>query len=130
MNKVILVGRLGQDPEMNYSSSGTAICKFSVATTKKIKGQEKTNWHNVVTFGKVAENCNSYLGKGRQVALEGEIDYQQYTAKDGTTKSKTEIIAPTVHFLGVKNEMTNRAPAKQPTPPQNNGGFVPDDIPF
>jgi len=127
MNKVILVGRLGKDPEMTTTNGGMQICKFSVATSEKVKGEEKTNWHNIVTFGKVAENCNAYLQKGRQVALEGKIDYQQYTAKDGSTKNKTEIITPVIHFLGVKSEMKANP---KPTPQQNNGGFVPDDIPF
>ncbi len=125
VNLVVLVGRLGQDPKVTTANSGTTVCKFSVATSKKFKGEEKTAWHNVTCFGKVAENCGKYLAKGRQVALEGELDYQTYTGKDGTEKHRTEVITHVVHFLGLKDG----SPTKE-TPKVKVENFVAEDIPF
>lgn len=105
VNKVILVGRLGQNPEVRYTPSGAAVANFSVATNeswtdKSGQKQERTEWHKVVVWGKLAELCNQYLAKGRQVYLEGRLQTRQWQDKDGQTKYTTEIQAQTVQFLG------------------------------
>lgn len=105
VNKVILVGRLGQNPEVRYTPSGAAVANFSVATNeswtdKSGQKQERTEWHRVVVWGKLAELCNQYLAKGRQVYLEGRMQTRQWQDKDGQTKYTTEVQAQTVQFLG------------------------------
>jgi single-strand DNA-binding protein len=105
VNKVILVGNLGKDPEVRYTPSGQAVAKFPVATTdnwtdQSGNRQEKTEWHNVVVWGKQAENCGQYLSKGRQVYLEGSIRSRSYDDKDGNKRYITEIVAQRVQFLG------------------------------
>ncbi len=105
VNKVILVGRLGQNPEMRFTPSGAAVANFSVATNENWtdKGgqkQERTEWHRIVAWGKQAELCNQYLSKGRQVYLEGRLQTRQWQDKDGQTKYSTEIHANVIQFLG------------------------------
>jgi single-strand DNA-binding protein len=105
VNKVILIGRLGQAPEVRYTASGAAVANFSVATNeswvdKSGQKQERTEWHRVVVWGKLAELCNQYLAKGRQVYLEGRLQTRQWQDKDGQTKYTTEVQAQTVQFLG------------------------------
>ncbi|MBC7692775.1 MAG: single-stranded DNA-binding protein [Methylotenera sp.] len=105
VNKVILVGRLGQNPEVRYTPSGAAVANFSVATNeswqdKSGQKQERTEWHKVVVWGKLAELCNQYLQKGKQVYLEGRLQTRQWQDKDNQTKYTTEIQAQTVQFLG------------------------------
>lgn len=105
VNKVILIGRLGQNPEIRYTPSGAAVANFSVATheswtDKSGQRQEKTEWHRIVVWGKTAENCNQYLAKGRQVYVEGRLQTRQWQDKDGQTKYTTEVQAQTVQFLG------------------------------
>jgi single-strand DNA-binding protein len=105
VNKVILVGRLGQNPEVRYTPSGAAVANFSVATNeswtdKSGQKQERTEWHKVVVWGKLAELCSQYLTKGRQCYLEGRLQTRQWQDKDGQTKYTTEIQAQTVQFLG------------------------------
>jgi single-strand DNA-binding protein len=106
VNKVILVGNLGRDPEVRYLPSGQPVANFSVATSESYNDrsgnrQERTDWHNIVVYGKQAELCGQYLKKGRQVYIEGRISYRQYEAKDGSGKRYvTEIVAQRVQFLG------------------------------
>ena len=105
VNKVILVGRLGQNPEVRYTPAGAAVANFSVATNeswtdKNGQKQEKTEWHRIVVWGKLAELCNQYLIKGRQVYLEGRLQTRQWQDKDNQTKYTTEINAQTIQFLG------------------------------
>src|SRR3954464_5694005 len=105
VNKVILIGRLGQNPEVRYTPSGAAVANFSVATNeswmdKSGQKQERTEWHKVVVWGKLAELCNQYLAKARQVYLEGRLQTRQWQDKDGQTKYTTEVQAQTVQFLG------------------------------
>lgn len=109
MNKVILVGRLGQDVELRYTPGGNAVANLSVATTEvwndKEKGrQEKTEWHRVVVFGKQAENCNIYLKKGREVSIEGKIQTREWETKTGEKRHSTEIVAENVQFIGGRGE--------------------------
>jgi single-strand DNA-binding protein len=98
MNKVILVGNVGQEPETNETANGT-VTKFSVATSKKYKGEEKTSWHNIVTFNKLSELCTQYVKKGMKVAIDGTLSYNTWEDSEGNTKYKTEIIANEVQFL-------------------------------
>jgi single-strand DNA-binding protein len=110
VNKVILVGRLGKDPEMRYSQSQMAIASFSLATGEKRKDGasgnwiDHTEWHNVVTFGKTAELCNNYLKKGREVYIEGKISTRKWQDKEGKDRWTTEIIASNVQFIGGKGD--------------------------
>ncbi|MGO9452706.1 MAG: single-stranded DNA-binding protein [Candidatus Binataceae bacterium] len=106
VNKVILIGNLGRDPEVRYLPSGNPVANFSIATSDSFTDrngakQERTDWHNIVVYGKQAESCGQYLKKGRQVFIEGRISYRNYEAKDGSGKRYvTEIVAQRVQFLG------------------------------
>lgn len=108
LNKVMIIGNLGRDPEVSYTPSGLAITKFSVATTDvrvdRNSGErtERTEWHRITVFGKNAENCGRYLAKGRQVYVEGRLQTSSYE-KDGITRYSTDIIANQVTFLGGRN---------------------------
>lgn len=142
VNKVLLVGNLGKDPEVRFTPTGRAVCTFSLATSEQWKTdtgpQERTEWHNIVVWGKSAENCGQYLKKGRQVYVEGAIRSRSYDAKDGTKRSVTEIVTQRVQFLGVKPTGTGS------TAQDNTDGFsgsegadfpdapgvTGDDIPF
>jgi len=108
VNKVILVGNLGSDPEAKTFDSGTTNCKFSMATSEKFKDksgekQEKTTWHNVIVWGAMANPCEKYLKKGSKVYIEGKIDNRSYE-KDGEKKYITEVIAQSVQFLDSKSQ--------------------------
>lgn len=116
VNKVILVGRLGQNPEMRYTPSGAAVANFSVATNetwvdKSGQKQERTEWHRIVVWGKTAELCNQYLAKGRQVYVEGRLQTRQWQDKDGQTKYTTEVQAQTIQFLGSAGQQPMDRPA-------------------
>jgi single-strand DNA-binding protein len=106
VNKVILVGNLGKDPEMRVTAQQMAICRFSLATGERIKkeGQwvDHTEWHNVVVFGKSAENCGRFLKKGSQVYIEGRIRLNKWQDKEGKDRYTTEILADSVNFIGSK----------------------------
>lgn len=104
MNKVILIGRIGKDPEVRYSQDGKQITSFSMATSRKYNGEEKTQWHNIVAFGKLAEICGQYLNKGKQIMIDGEISYGQWEDKEGNKRYKTEIIAQSMEMLGGKQK--------------------------
>lgn len=104
INKVILLGNLGRDPETRHTQSGTAVCTLSVATSRRQKSQsgqfeDKTEWHRVTVWDKRAEVCAKYLAKGRQVYVEGRIETRQYE-QDGVKKYATDIIAHEVKFIG------------------------------
>lgn len=109
LNKVMLIGRLGRDPEIRYSQQGTAVVNFSIATseqwTDKNTGdrQEKTEWHRIVVFGKQAEICEKYLSKGSQIYIEGRLQTRNYE-KDGQTHYITEIVVNNFQFLGGKQD--------------------------
>ena len=105
VNKVILVGNLGNDPDMKYTQGGMAICTLSLATTSVRKDkdgnqQERTEWHRVKLFGKLGEIAGEYLKKGRQVYIEGSIRYDKFTGQDGQEKYITEIVANEMQMLG------------------------------
>ncbi len=131
VNKVILIGNLGADPEIRYTPSGMAVCRLSVATSRRFTDkqgnrQEETAWHRVDAWGKLAEICSQYLSKGRQVYIEGRLKYGSYE-KDGVKHYTTDIIAENLQMLGGPG---NRLQEPEPgfAPPE--GGVPEDDIPF
>ncbi len=109
INKVILVGNLGNDPDTKYTQGGMAVTRISLATTSVRKDregnkQERTEWHRVVFFGKLGEIAGEYLRKGSQVYVEGEIRYDKYTGQDGVEKYSTDIVADEMQMLGGRGE--------------------------
>jgi single-strand DNA-binding protein len=105
LNKVLLIGNLGKDPEVRFTPGGRAVARFPVATSEvwndqEGQRQERTEWHNVVVWGKQAETCGQYLAKGRQVFLEGSVRSRQYDDKEGNRRYITAVIAQRVQFLG------------------------------
>ncbi|PEN07648.1 single-stranded DNA-binding protein [Longimonas halophila] len=105
VNKVVLVGRLGQDPELKYTNSGTAVCTFSVATNDSYTNRDgervdTTEWHNIVVWGRLAEICDEYIDKGQQVYLEGQLQTRSWEDRDGNKRYRTEVKAQDVVFLG------------------------------
>ena len=138
INKAILVGHLGADPEIRYTSSGQGVGNFNIATSERRKDrdgnfQDRTEWHRIVVWGKLAELCKEYLSKGRQVFVEGRIQTRQWEDKEGQKRYTTEIVAQNVQFLGSAGERSASPTASQPSPsepsmPEALGGD--DDIPF
>lgn len=121
VNKVILIGRLGQNPELKYTNNGTAVCTFSIATNNSYTNRDgervdTTEWHNIVVWGRLAEICNEYLDKGRQVYLEGSLQTRSWEDRDGNTKYKTEVKARDVVFLG---DTSGRRSTSDSSTPQN-----------
>ncbi|MCW9049158.1 MAG: single-stranded DNA-binding protein [Deltaproteobacteria bacterium] len=109
VNKVILVGNLGKDPELRYTPSGTAVATFSIATTERYKDregnrQEKTEWHNIVAWRQLAEICGKYLHKGKQVYIEGKIQTRSYDDRDGNKRYITEIVVDQMQMLGSRDD--------------------------
>jgi len=108
MNRAIIIGRLGKDPEIKYTTEGQPICNFSIATSERWKSKsgekvEKTEWHNCTAFGKLAEICEKYLTKGSQIYVEGKIQTNSYEAKDGSGKRySTKINVREMKMLGGK----------------------------
>lgn len=149
VNKAIIVGTLGKDPEVRKTPNGNSVASFSVATNEKFNDkqgqkQEKTEWHNIVVWGKVADLCGQYLSKGKSVYLEGKITTRSWDDNQGQKKYMTEIVASTVQFLssgGQQQQGYQQAPQQAPQQPQQNfnqqqqGFQAPepikqDDLPF
>jgi len=157
VNKVIIVGNLGKDPEVRYMPSGSAICNITVATSRQWKDktsgerQEETEWHRVALFDRLAEIAGEYLKKGRPVYIEGRLKTRKYTDKDGVEKYTTEIVASEMQLLGGRegggggggDDMGSPAPAPRSAPAprapaaskpaaKSSTGFddMDDDIPF
>jgi len=139
INKAILVGNLGRDPEVRYTPGGTAVANFTVATTERWKDKttgemkEQTEWHRIVAWGRLGEICGEYLSKGRQVYIEGRIQTRTYE-KDGATHYITEIVAQEMQMLGTTNAGDSYRPAKTDAAPEYSGPPLPEDndsdIPF
>lgn len=146
VNKAIIIGNLGKDPELRYTSSGTAVARFSVATSESWNNkqtntkEERTEWHNIVVWGKMAELCGEYLKKGRSVFIEGRIQTRSWDDKEGKKRYTTEIVANNVQFLGGSkgersSSMSESSGAEDfgmpPEAPEAGGAFSADDeIPF
>lgn len=145
INKVILIGRLGRDPEMKYTSGGTPFCRFSIATddnwTDKGSGekQERTEWHSIVVWDRLAEICNQYLTKGRLVYIEGSLQTREWDDKEGVKRKTTEVRARDMVMLGGgggggEGGMPSRSDSGggPSSGPSGGGGsaITDDDIPF
>ncbi|MBI5644176.1 MAG: single-stranded DNA-binding protein [Deltaproteobacteria bacterium] len=144
VNRVFLIGFLGNDPDVRYTPDGTAVANVNLATseTRNKNGQKetKTEWHKVVAFGKVAEICGEYLAKGRQVYIEGKLQTRSWEDKDGNKRAATEIVANTVRLLGKKDDAPKsskadsprEASSSQPAPAEDGPDWndAPDDVPF
>lgn len=109
LNKVMLIGNLGKDPEVRYTTSGQAVASFSVATSEKFKNrngemEERTEWHNVVLWGRQAEVAGEYLAKGRTVFIEGRLQTRKWQDKDGKDRYSTEVVGDRMQMLGGKGE--------------------------
>lgn len=108
-NKITIVGHLGRDPELSFTTQGTAACKMSVATSEKRKDrngeqQEFTTWFRVTVWGRQAELCNEYLAKGRQVYIEGRLRQEEYTDREGNQRTSLEVNATDVQFIGSRSD--------------------------
>jgi single-strand DNA-binding protein len=146
VNKVILIGNLGRDPEVRYASSGTAVCNFTMATSRTFKDKQgerkdETEWHRVVAFGRTAEVCGEYLKKGSQVYIEGRLQTRKWQDKEtGTDRYTTEILVDTMKMLGSRASADGGYGAQQrgsssssvdDGPYQPLPGDIPDsDVPF
>jgi single-strand DNA-binding protein len=135
VNKVTLIGRLGRDPELKYTASGTAYCRFSMATDDswidKSSGerQERTEWHNIIAWDRLAEICGQYLAKGRMVYIEGSISSRQYDDKDGNKRTSFDIRARDMVLLGSPGGGdSSRREAEKPAAAAV--AITDDDIPF
>ena len=133
VNKVILVGNLGRDPELRYTQGGQAVANFSLATSESFSKKdgtrdERTEWHRIVVWVRTAENCSQYLAKGRTVYIEGRLQTREWENKEGQKQRTTEVVAQTVQFLGGKGGDGGGArtggASNEPPPPAD------DDIPF
>ena len=140
INKAILIGNLGKDPELRYTASGTAVASFSLATTERFKNrngeqQERTEWHNIVAWGPLADICGKYLAKGRQVYIEGRIQSRSYDDRDGNKRYITEIVANEMKMLGRPGESGGQGSPQSQGDTSSGGNSGPtfnpdDDIPF
>lgn len=121
VNKVIVMGNLGKDPELSYTQGGMAVCKFSIATSKRKKdGTDVTSWHKCTAFGRTAEIITQYVGKGSQLYVEGELSYGQYE-KDGIVRYTTDIIVNEISFVGAaKGGQQQNHDSQMGQPPQQN----------
>lgn len=133
---ITILGNLGKDPVVTYSKADKAICKFSIATSKKRGGEEKTTWFDIVVFDKLAELCGQHLAKGRTVLVQGEVSVEDWTDKDGAKRRSWSIVSNSVTFVGKGNGAgggaSNERPANNDTaPPPASDGFIDDDsLPF
>jgi len=145
VNKVILVGRLGRDPELRYTQQGLAVANFTLATNESFNNregerQERTEWHRIVAWGKQAEFCSNYLAKGRQVFVEGRIQTREWEDKEGEKRRTTEIVAQSIQALGARQgggggDFEGGGGGEGPGDDGSRssgggGGQAPDDIPF
>ena len=143
INKAILVGRLGRDPEVRYTTSGTPVANFSLATDeswtdKNGERQRRTEWHQIVVWSRLAEICERYLRKGRLVFIEGQIQTREWEDRDGNRRRTTEIAARNMQMLGSRSDEMGMEPgaqrpssrASQPSQPSQEVEITDDDIPF
>ena len=135
LNKIMLIGNLGQKPELRQTNSNLAVTRLSIATTERRKGADgnwtnHTEWHNVVVFGRQAENCEKFLDKGRQVYVEGRLQTRKYQDKDGNDRRSTEVVASDVRFLSNKGDAGSDYSSSGSSGSSYNkgGGFSNDDF--
>lgn len=138
VNRVILVGHLGRDPEMRYTTSGVPVTNFSLATdeswTHNGEKQKRTEWHNIVVWNKLAEICNQYLTKGQLIYIEGRLQTREWDDRDGNKRRTTEVVASGMRMLGRRGENGDREPVGVTPSGESNAplevGITDDDIPF
>lgn len=134
VNKVILIGNLGKDPEVRYLEGGTAVAKFTLATSENYKdkttGERKTltEWHNIVVWRGLAEVAEKYLKKGSQIFIEGKLRSRQWQDKDGVNRYTTEIVADTMQMIGKRDDNTGNT--QNPSPDIETNNTIEDDLPF
>ncbi len=134
VNKVILVGRLGRDPETRYTSSGQAVCNFSLATDESYKDrtgerQKRTEWHKIVAWRKLAEICQQYLKKGSLVYVEGRIQTRQWDDREGNKRTSTEIVASGMRMLGARGERPEAVEVAGTEPSHQEGEAASGELP-
>ena len=138
VNKVILLGRLGADPEVRYTNTGTPVANFNIATStnftdKSGEKTERTEWHRIVAFGKLGEICGEYLAKGKQVYIEGRLQTRDWEDRDGNKRKTTEIVAGIMQMLGAAGDQVRSGGSDLAPPPSNDtvpDSNTEDDIPF
>lgn len=140
LNKVMLIGNLGKDPEVRYTASGQAVASFSLATSEKFKGktgewEERTEWHNITLWGKLAEIAGEYLSKGKTVYIEGRLQTRKWQDKNGNDRYTTDIVGDKMQMLSPKSERRGGEVSSQPVASGGGGSyetppFQDDDIPF
>lgn len=143
VNKVIVIGNAGKDPEVRYTPSGAAICNLTLATSRKWKNkesrdmQEETEWHRVVLYDRIAEIAGEYVKKGKPVYVEGRLKTRKWQDKEGKDNYTTEIVAESLQLLGGRDEAPSKpappaTPAARPAAPKPSSNFddMDDDIPF
>ena len=149
VNKMIIIGNLGRDPEVRYTPDGLAVTNFSVAVTEKIKGEDKTLWFKIVAFGKLGEICGEYLSKGKQAYVEGRLQTSEWEDRDGNKRFTLEIVASQMQMLGTRADSYDSSgqsgrpqeshydrpaqPAQPSSPPASGSSQQEppdDDIPF
>lgn len=134
VNKVILIGRLGADPEVRYTSNGTAVTTFRIATTEMWTNkdgvrEERTEWHRIVAWRKLGEICGEYLSKGKQVYIEGRLQTREWEDRDGIKRRTTEIIAQNMQMLGSAEESPRAVDTEAPSGVEISA-MEDEDIPF
>lgn len=135
LNKVMLIGNLGADPEMRYTPNGAAVTEFGVASNRRYTGSDgeqvdETEWFNVVTWSRLAETCAQYLTKGRQVYVEGRLNTRSWDGECGKKHYRAEVVAFTVQFLGGRDGASPPAEPGLPVGADAEGDVDPDDLPF
>ena len=135
VNKAILIGRLGKDPEVRYTPDGTMVTNFNLATDEQWKDKngekvQKTEWHKIVTFGKLAEICGNYLVKGKMIFIEGKIQTRSWDDKDGVKRYTTEIIANNMQMLDSKGQGKADESYGETANTVSSGNLPQDDVPF
>ena len=136
LNKCMIIGNLGADPEMRYTANGRAVTTFNVATSRRFNGpdgerREETEWFSVVTWNRLAETCAQYLTKGRQVYVEGRLQTRSWDGNDGIKHYRTELIAEEVKFLGNRNDSGGGGFAPgMAVGADSEGDIDPDELPF
>ena len=134
VNKVILIGHLGRDPELRYTPSGSPVANFTMATSeswvsKEGQKEQKTEWHRIVAWGKLGEICHEYLVKGKQVYIEGRLQTRTWEDQNGVKKNTTEIVAQNMVMLGSRDDV-QRQSTEEPSTMGDMPDKVDDDIPF
>ncbi len=137
VNRIFLIGRLGKDPEMSYTPSGTAVTKFTMAVNRRPRSnkeggerQEETDWFTIVAWERLAETCNNYLHKGSKVFIEGRIQSRKYTDKNGVERTIWDVIASDMQMLDSKETSAAARTAATGSSYEDAGDAGPEDIPF